>query len=158
LETSLPAVLVGQRRLAFLAGSGKERRLRLATLEDDSVRLEPVELGVADQGLSALAASPDGRTLYYVQSRQVHEVPADGSPPPRALAPGDGVAVAPTAGTLLIQRFDRLGVRLFSRPGPDSAFKEVNVEPGPLRLAPIPISGRVIDAKGRVLVVAASRD
>ena len=66
----------GNWRLAFIVGSGPERRLRLAALEDDSVRLEPVDLGVAGEGLTALAASPDGKVLYYVQSRQVHEVPA----------------------------------------------------------------------------------
>jgi hypothetical protein len=155
-ETALPAVLVGRHRLAFMTGSGKERRLRLASLED-GVRLEPVAVGVVGWGLSALAASPDGRTLYYVQSRQVHEVPADGTRPPRTLAPGDGVAVHPTTGALLIQRFERAGVHLFQRPRRCAPFTEVNVQPGPWRLAPIPISGRVIDAKGRVLVVAASR-
>jgi hypothetical protein len=156
-ETALPAVLVGQTRLAFVAGSGKERRLRLATLEDDSIRLEPVDLSVVDRGLSALAASPDGKTLYYVQSRQVHEVPADGSRPPRTLAPGDGVAVDPATGALLIQRFDQVGIRLFRQPRPDAPLKEVNVRPGPWRLAPIPICGRVIDPKGRVLLAAVSR-
>jgi hypothetical protein len=157
-ETAPPAVLVGQNRLALMVGPGKERRLRLAALDDDSVRLEPVELGVMERGLNALAAAPDGKTLYYVHSRQIHEVPTDGSRPPRALAPGDGVAVHPTTGALLIQRFDRLGVRLFQRPRPDAPFQEVNVQPGPWRLAPIPIASRAIDANGRMLVVASSRE
>src|SRR5262249_18651207 len=65
-ETAPPAVLVGQNRLALMVGPGKERRLRLAALDDDSVRLEPVELGVMERGLIALAAAPDGKTLYYV--------------------------------------------------------------------------------------------
>jgi hypothetical protein len=156
-ETSLPAVVVGQRQLAFVVGSGKERRLRLATLEDDSVRLEPGGPGVVARGLSALAASPDGKALYYVQSRQVYEAPADGSRPPRMLAPGDGVAVDPTTGALLIQRFAGVGARLFRRPRPGAPLEEVNVQPGPWRLAPIPISGRAIDSKGRVLVTAVSR-
>jgi hypothetical protein len=156
-ETALPAALVGQRRLAFVAGSGKARRLRLAALEDDGVRLEPVDLRVPDQGLSALAASPDGKVLYYVQSRQVYEVPTDASRRPRALAPGNGVAVYPATGELLIQRFDRTAVRLFRQPRPGGPLEEVRVQPGPWRLAPIALSGRVIDREGRVLATTVSR-
>jgi len=157
-ETAPPAVMVGKSRLAFMVGVGKERRLRLAVLREDGIRLEPVELGVVDQGLSALSASPDGQTLYYVRGRQVYEVPADGSRPPRTIAAGDGVAAEPATGALLIQRFDRDGIRLFKRPRPSAPLEEVVVQPGPWRLAPTPISGRVIDANGRLLAVAVSKD
>jgi hypothetical protein len=157
-ETAPPVALVGQRRLAFVAGSGKGRRLRLAALEEDGVRLEPVDLGVAGAGLVALAVAPDGKTLYYVQSRQVHAVPADGSRPPHKLVPGDGVAVHPATGGLLIQRFEKGGVRLFQLPRPGDPVTEVKVAPGPWRLAPLALGGRVIDPSGRVLVASVSRE
>jgi hypothetical protein len=157
-ETAPPASMVGPRRLAFLAGTDKERRLRLAALEDDSVRLEPVELGVAGEGLTALEGSPDGRTLYYVQSRQIHEVPTDGSGPPRKLGPGDGLAVHPATGELLIQRFEKTGVRLFHLPRPTGQLAEVPVKQGSVRLAPLTMDGGVIHPDGRILVASTTKD
>jgi hypothetical protein len=156
-ETSLPAVMVGQNRLAFMAGSGKQRRLRLAAVDDESVRLETTDLRVVDQEVSALAASPGGETIYYVQSRDVYEVPADGHRPPRKLAVGDGVAVDPSSGAVVIQQFAMTGVRLSKRASVDGTFEEFSVEPGPWRLAPIAIGGNVIDLQGRILVTAVSK-
>lgn len=157
-ETAPPTTLVGPRRLALVAGSGKESRLRLASLEDDDVRLEPVELGVAGEGVTALASSPDGQTLYYVQARQVHEVPTDGSRPPRKLEAGDGVAVYPATGALLLQRFERAGVRLFRLPRPAGRLEEVKVKQGSSRLVPLAMGGGAIHRDGRVLVASTSKD
>jgi hypothetical protein len=157
-ETAPPLALVGQRRLAFFAGSDKARQLQLAALEDDSVRREPVELGVPGQGVTALAASPDGRTLYYVQSRRVYEVPADGSGPPRKLEASDGVAVYPATGDLLIQRFEKAGPRLFRLPRPAGRLEEVPVKSGSLHLAPLPIDSGGINRDGRVLVASTAKD
>jgi hypothetical protein len=108
--------------------------------------------------VTALAASPDGKTLYYVQSRQVHEVPADGSGPPGKLEPGDGVAVYPATGELLIQRFDKAGSRLFRLPRPAGRLEEVQVKSGSLRLAPLQIGSGVIHRDGRVLVASTTKD
>ncbi len=157
-ETAPPAALVGPRRLAFVAGSCQDRRLRLAALEDDSVRLEPVDLGVAGEDLTSLAASPDGKTLYYVQARQVYEVPADGSKRPLKLEAGDGVAVYPATGELLIQRFEKAGVRLYRLPRPAARLQEVKADQGSLRLAPLPLDGRAIHPDGRVLVATTAKD
>jgi eukaryotic-like serine/threonine-protein kinase len=157
-ETAPPAVLVGARRLAFVAGSGKDRHLKLADWEDDQWRVVRTLKGVPAEGLMGLAASPDGRTLYYVRSRQVWEVPADGSRPPQAVEAGDGVAVFPGTGDLLVQRIEKTGVRLFQVSRPGGPPKEVRVEPGPLRLAPSWIGARAIAPDGRVLVTATSQD
>jgi hypothetical protein len=157
-ETAPPATLVGPRRVAFVAGSGKESRVRMASLEDDGARLDPVDLGVAGEGLTALAASPDGKALYYVQSRQVYEVPARGKEKPRKLGAGDGVAVYPATGELLIQRFERAGVRLFRLPRPAGRPEEVRVKRGALRLVTLAIGGGAIHPDGRVLVGSTSKD
>jgi hypothetical protein len=157
-ETAMPASVVGPRRVAFVAGSGKDRRLRLAALEEDGVRLEPVELAVTGEGLTALAASPDGKALYYVQSRQVFEVPTDGSRPPATLGPGDGVTVYPASGALLVQRFEGAGVRLFRLPRPAGQPEEIRVKPGSSRLVTLPMGGGMIHRDGRVLVASTSND
>lgn len=157
-ETAPPLALVGARRLAFVAGSDKERRLRLADLDDDGVRLEPVDLGVSGEELTSLAASPDGKTLYYVRSRQVYGVSTDGSTPPKKLEAGDGVAVYPATGDLLIQRFDIGGVHLFRSPPGGVPLVELPLKPGSLRPAPVTIEGGAIHRDGRVLLASTSRD
>jgi hypothetical protein len=97
-ETSLPAVLLGKDRLAFTTGSGSGRRLRMAALEAGCAHLEHTDLGIQITSLDALAGTSDGKTLYFVQSRQVYEVPADGSRPPQKVEAGDGVAIEPGTG------------------------------------------------------------
>lgn len=156
-ETAPPAALLGRDRLAFVVGSGSRRRLRLATWEEGHVRLEPTVLGVHCDDLDALAGAADGKTLYFVQSRQVFAIPADGSGSPQKLAAGDGVAVDPRDGSLLIQRFDARGGRLARLPRPGAQLEEVPIE-GPLRLAPVTLAAGVIGVDGRVLVAAAPND
>lgn len=157
-ETSLPAVRLGKDRLAFTMGSDSGRRLRLAVLEDGSARLEPTDLGIQRASLDALAGTPDGKTLYFVQSRQVYEVPADGSRPPQKVEAGDAVAVEPRTGALLLQRFDGSGNRLFRLPRPGGQLEAVQVQPGTLRLAPVTLAGAAIHPDGRVLVTTAAPD
>jgi eukaryotic-like serine/threonine-protein kinase len=157
-ETAPPAVLVDRRRLAFVSGSGRERRLKIAELAGDQVRVSRTLKDVPGEGLMRLAASPDGGTLYYVHSNRVWEVPTDGSRPPRPLGPGNGVAVHPVTGDLLVQRYGRTGVRLYRVPPRGGAEREVEVHEGPLRLAPYAIGGRAIDRDGRALLPVTSRD
>jgi hypothetical protein len=157
-ETAPPAVLVGKRHLAFMAGSGKDRRLKLASLEDDEINVVGVIKGVPAEGVTELAASPDGKVIYFVRHKQVWEVPADGSRDPRKVEAGDGVAVHPVTGELLVQRFEKAGVHLYQLPRKGGPPKEVKVRPGPLRLAPSALGARAIHKDGRVLVTAASKD
>ncbi len=156
-ETAPPVARVGERRLAFLAGSGKDRQLRIGELEEDQVSLVGTVKGVPGYGLTGLASSPDGKTLYYVHTSQVWEVPTDSSRPPQKVEAGDGVAVHPETGALLIQRFEPTGVRLYRLPRPGGPLKEIKVGPGPLRLAPSLIGARAVDRRGRVLVASASK-
>lgn len=156
-ETARPTALLGSDRLAFVVGSGSRRRLRIATLEEGHVRLQPTALGVDCEELDALAGAPDGKTLYFVQSRQVFAVPADGSRAPQRIAAGDGVAVDPRSGGLLIQRFDNRGGHLFRLPRPGAAAEEMPID-GPLRLAPVALSASAIGRDGRVLVTVAPKD
>jgi hypothetical protein len=157
-QTAPPLALLGADRLALVADSGKGRRLRIANLEADNISLDPVNLGVDGAGLVAVAGAPDGKTLYFAQSRQVYEVPADGSRLPTKLERGDGVAVDPATGGLLIQRFEKSGVRLLRLARPGEGLVEVHIEPGPVRLATSVLGNGVIDREGRVLVTVASKD
>jgi len=157
-ETSLPAVRLGKDRLAFTIGSGSRRRLGLAAFEDGGARLMRTDLGIQSDGLTALAGTSDGKTLYFVQARQVYEVPADGNRPPKKVEEGDAVAVDPRTGALLIQRFEGSGTRLFRLPSAGGSVEAFQVQPGALRLAPVALAGAAIDRDGRVLVTTALPD
>ncbi len=157
-QTNLPAALAGPNRLAFIAGSATNRRVRLAVLEDGHWRLDAVDLGVPGEGVTMLTAAPDGKTLYYVQSRQIYEAPTDGSQPPRKIERGDGIAVYPDGKQLLLERFEKSGVALFRQPRLGGRLEAVQVEPGALRLAPRVIESGAIRRDGRILVTVVSKD
>ena len=158
-ETAPPAARIDDHHLAFVAGPPNNRRLKIATLEDDRVSKVRTVRGVPGTALTGLAASPGGETLYYISDRKLWAVPTDGRRPPRKLEEAvDGVAVYPKTGDLLIQRFDKAGVRLYRRSRRGGPLEEVKVPPGAVRLAPEMIGGRAIDEAGRILVTVTARD
>jgi serine/threonine protein kinase len=157
-ETASPATLLDNRRLAFSIGRGKDRRLQIAELEDDQASPVRVLERVAAEGLMRLAASLDGKWIYYVESKQVWKVAADGSGTPEKVEPGDGVTVHPTTGDLLVQRFEKQGVRLYQIPRMSGARKEIAVQPGAWGLAPLAIGGQALDKNGRLLVGVTAKD
>ncbi|MFO0880584.1 MAG: serine/threonine-protein kinase [Gemmataceae bacterium] len=159
-ETAPPITRVGSKGLAFLVGSGDERSVRLATLDGDQAmpRLEADSLAIRGKGITALAASPDGKTLYYVQNQEIRQVATDGSKASSRVAAGKGVAVYPETGELLIQQVHRGGVRL-SRLGNDGQpVKEIPVKSGTFRILPMPIPSGAINQEGKILVATTTRD
>jgi hypothetical protein len=68
------------------------------------------------------------------------------------------VAVYPATGELLIQRFEKAGVRLFRLPRPTGRPADVKVKQGSLRLAPLALGGGAIHPDGRVLVASTAKD
>jgi predicted Ser/Thr protein kinase len=160
VETAPPAAVVGGRRLAFVAGSVKERHLTVADLVDDSVRISHALEDVPGDGLRGLAASPNGETLYYVRARRVWAVPVGGGEP-REVGSGDGVAVHPVSGDLIVHRLGPKGLGLYGMAPEGGAPREIEVRPvlEGLRLAPAAgCSGRAIDDKGRLLVTTTTKD
>lgn len=156
-ETSAPPVAtLGGTRAVFLSGiAGTAPGLVLASIgEGRIVRRLPGTSGAAPQGL---AASPDGRTVYYPDRGTLWAIDVDGDAPPRKLGAGHGVAVFPDGTELLVQRNGPDGVALFRVPV--SGVYELPVPfRGDLRLAPAPLCGRAVGADGRVVVTVAARD
>jgi serine/threonine protein kinase len=153
-----PAALVGSNRLAFLADTATEgrRQVMLAQIEDGQIRpgKRLPETMIPGTGLGALAASYDGKEIYYVHDKAVWAVPADGGQP-RRLTDGEGVAAHPNGKELVVQRFEGQGVRMFRLTLAGGMPEEIKTR-GPLRLAPHPIGARAIDKAGRALVTVAS--
>jgi hypothetical protein len=152
-----PAALVGEGLVAFLSGRvGQPPRITVATMPEGRIvrRLEETR-GIAPPGL---VASPDGRTLYYVNAGSLFSVGVEGGKP-RKLRAANGVAVDPRGPvpSLVVQVNGLDGVRLVRVPldgGPEVSILYASN----LRLAPIPISGLAVGPDGRIAVTVTSPD
>ena len=94
-QATPPAALVGENLVAFLSGSGRTARrcITIATMPEGRIvrRLEATR-GIAPQGL---VASPDGRTLYYVNAGSLFCDRTSREAPRANLRPANGVALDP---------------------------------------------------------------
>ena len=153
-ETGWPTVLLGNDRLAFVIGSGAERRFAIASVE--SGRILGNIPGINASTVYSVA-SPDGETLYFGDGSKIWSVPVAGGTP-RAISEGMGLAAFPDGKHLVVTTL-----------APDAvAFKKVSVENGdeqplvprdPVRFSPVPFLGaRAISRDGRLLVLLVDSD
>jgi hypothetical protein len=155
-QATPPATPVGANLVAFLSGQvGQPAMITVATMPSGRIvrRLEATK-GIAPQ---SLVASPDGRTLYYVNAGSLFAVDIEGGAP-RRLRPANGVAVDPREPpSLIVQVNEPDGVKLLRAPlsgGPGLPILYASF----LRLAPIPISGTAVGPDGRIAVTVTSPD
>jgi len=153
-ETSGPLAMVGEDTFVFVAGTVPTRTLALASVADGRItrRLTRVDAG----GILGLAGSPDGTTIFYVDSGTVWSVPA-GDGEPRKIRGGNGVAVDPRGRDLLITLSETAGIRLIRMPISGGSEQVVPL-PGDLRMAPVALSGNAIGRDGRIAVRVAPID
>ncbi len=153
-ETGMPACRVGEREIAFILGTPDHSVLALASLADGRVvkRLDRV---VAN-AITALAASPDGKTIYYVAGRNVWTIDADGGQP-RQIGPGDAVAPDSNGRDLVVQLIENEGVRLMRVPVSGGPGEPIPIQ-GPLRVSPTLMGPNAVGRDGRVVVSVASAD
>jgi len=153
-ETSMPACRVGEAEVAFLLGSPRHVVLALASITDGRIvrRLEGVP---ADQ-VTSLAASPDGKTLYYVASGSVWAIPVSGGQSLR-IASGNAVAPDPNGGDLIVQLIEKEGVRLSRVPVSGGAGRPITFQSA-LSLAPIFIGLNAVGRDGRVVLCIDTAD
>ncbi len=155
-ETAWPATLVGNREVAFLAGTNPNRIIVVASLADGRIvrRLK----GAKGAGSTwSLAASPDGKTLYYVASGTVWAIPStDGEP--RKICAGDSVAVDLRRQELIVQLNEKEGIRLVRVPVAGGGPEKVIPIGGELRLTPSPLAPNAVGKDGRIAVAVSSTD
>jgi hypothetical protein len=152
-SSSPPVALVGD-SLAFLSGgAGKELPiLALASPEGRIVKRFEETRGATP---IALAASPDGKALYYVDAGFLYRLELAGGAP-RRLRPANGVAVDPRGG-LVVQLDDKDGVRLVRVPETGGAEQPITTR-ADLRLSPSPIAGNAVAPDGTILVSVTSKE
>jgi eukaryotic-like serine/threonine-protein kinase len=153
-DTFFPASGVGKDELAFLLGAPGHVVVALASLADGQIvrRLDQVPAGE----VMGLAASPDGKTIYYVASGTVWAVPASGGPP-RRVGAGDSVAADPNGRDLIVQFRDREGIRLMRVPVSGGTGTPIPMQ-GDLRMAGVELNPDAVGKDGRVLFTFTSPD
>jgi hypothetical protein len=146
-ETTGPLAMVGEDTFVFVAGTHPTRTLALASVADGRItrRLSRVDA----RAIRGLAGSPDGTNIFYVDSGTVWSVPA-GDGEPRKIRGGNGVAVDPRKGDLLITLNEPAGWRLIRMPVAGSE-QVVRLPSDPL-LQLMDLSGNAIGQDGRIAV------
>src|SRR5206468_3963114 len=99
-------------RIAFLIGSGEQRRIAVASLRDGRVEQRfSAKVGV----VFSLAASPDGNNLFYGSAGQIWRQALSGGDPVRVVA-GRDAAVDPSGRYLYVRRARNNRIDLFRLP------------------------------------------
>jgi hypothetical protein len=148
-DTLTPAAAAGADQIAFFIGSEKHRTIALATTANGRItRRIPFDKGSA----TALAAAPDGQTLYCAAGGAVWSIPA-GAPPgpgePRRIRAGDYVAADPHGRYLLVEAVEASGNR-FVRIPLDGGAEQAIPQPAGLRPA-WSITANAVGPDGRIL-------
>jgi hypothetical protein len=107
-ETSEPIALVGSDEIAFVIGL---RQIAIASITDGRIlrRLTKVD----GSKVWTMAASPDGKTLYYTAGNHLWAIPAEDGEP-RMIGQADSVAVDPHGKYLVTERREK-GVTSLTR-------------------------------------------
>ena len=107
-----------------------------------------------------MAASLDGATIYCVASRVVWAIPAkEGNQKGRRkIWDGDGVAVDPRNGDLIVQLFGKDAVQLLRLPAQGGPEQPITFSSGSFFAYPIPLSPNAVGKDGRILMQGGAKD
>lgn len=153
-EISSLAATLPHDQVAFVLGTGEDKTIAVAAA--DQGRLIRRLRETKGQNIAALAASPDGNTLYYSSDRMIWSISASGGIPQR-IAEGDGVAVDPRGKELIIKRDDSSGGHLFRVPVSGGPSREIPVS-GDWAFAPTSIGQSAVNNEGKILIPFSPRD
>jgi hypothetical protein len=153
--TSSPAVLLGERQIAFLAGAPGQQTIAIAPAVGGRIQRRLDDSKGAD--IQTLAAAPDGKTLYYAASGDIWTLPVAGGKP-RKIHAGNGVAVNQSSGELIIQMSSPQGVRLVRVPSGGGPDRPIEYR-GDVHLALVQsLMGQAVSSDGKIVVLATARD
>jgi hypothetical protein len=153
-ETGEPTTRVGSGEVALMVGSPPARALAIASPKEGRIirRFEATE----GKDIAALAASPDGESLYYVSSGTVWSIPSKGGDP-RKICAGDGMAVDPNGRDLIVNLNELEHVRLIRIPLSGGPQQEIPVR-SDVSLGPYPLGPSAVNKGGKAVVETAPLD
>jgi hypothetical protein len=153
-ETAPPTTLVGKDRVAFAIGTGSASRIAIASVQDGRI-IRQLENIRPDPTRRTIACSPDGTTLYYIDSGAVWSVSIEQGQP-RKIHAGDGVAITPDGKNLIISFLEE-PVRWSILSLETGQERAIDVG-GDLRLTPIPPAPGSVAPDGRIVLPIAVSD
>jgi eukaryotic-like serine/threonine-protein kinase len=155
-ETAMPASRLGADRVALLLGSVPKRRVAVVRASDG--RVESFVDQIDGNNLSALAGTPDGRTLFYAIGGVVWKIALDTRDArPQQVSIGIQVAVDPHGRFVVVQIQDQRETRLVRLPINGGSPEPLTVS-GPYRFAPGGMYASAVGPDGRILARITSRD
>jgi predicted Ser/Thr protein kinase len=153
-DTAPPMVQVGDDEAALMVGSSPQRSLAIVSVKEGRI-LRRFDVTVGKQ-ITGLAASPDGKDLYYLSSGSVWSVPSQGGSP-HMICAGDGAAVNPDGRDLIVSLNEQQHVRLERVPLTGGPTQPIQVR-GDLPVSPMLLGPDALNKDGKLLVSVAPRD
>ncbi len=147
-DTAAPMARVTSDEVALMVGSPPARVLAIASVKEGRIirRFE----ATAGKDVAALAASPDGDSLYYVSSGTLWSIPSKGGAP-RKICAGDGMAADPNGKDLIVNLNEPERVRLVRVPLSGGPQQEIRVR-SDIALSPYPLGPSAFNERGKALV------
>ena len=150
-DTQWPMTAVGATQAALMIGSGIVPEIAIVAV--DSGRI--VKRLKAPAGLTSLAASPDGKTLYFASGGSVSALSVDGGEP-RTIGQGDSLTVDAAIGDLIVKLDELGGIRLVRLSPGGGTPRPIDIR-GDLRLVPEALLPGAV-RNGRLVLPVASPD
>ena len=150
-ESMTPAAALGSNSVAFIAGTGDDKRIAIANLRDGRIvrRFSP-----RASSIGSIAAAPDGTTLYYAAGGFIWAQPVSGGDPRKVTEGTD--ATLDSSGQHLYVRRSRSGtIELFRMLESGGGAEKISVASAYDLAVPALMPGAV-DARGRILVTVLS--
>jgi serine/threonine protein kinase len=153
-ETSPPMTRVGNEEVAFTVGSSPAKSLAIASVKNGRIlhRFKPTQ----GKDIGTVAASPDGKVLYYASSGKIWSVPSQGGNP-HEICSGDGVAAEPNGGDLIVNLVGEGLVQLERVPLAGGPAQPIQLK-SDLPLSPTSLGSHAINRRQELLVSVAPRD
>ena len=152
-STGGPLAMLGDDRVLLTIGDRGKKVVAITSLASGQIVRR-----ISDLTPSALAGSPDGKTIYFVDSsRYVWSMPADGSGKRTRLRPGDAVAVDPHGKYLVVELDDKEQTRLFRVPLDGTREEEIVVHSELHLTATGSLLSNAVGPDGRIVISVAPR-
>ena len=150
-ENTTPAVALGSDRIAFMVGSGDQRRIAIATLRDGRI---VQRYSIPSPEVGSITATADAKTIYYASAGSIWAQPVAGGDPRKVTEGTD--ATLDRSGLYMYVRRNRKGtIEIFRVPLAGGEGEKLAI-PADYHLAYPFLSPAAVDERGRVLVTVLS--